>query len=83
MLSVGRFFAMPNSHHPNMSQSQPFILVGHFFAVAAYGTYQLCSACNSVLEYPKALLKSASVMTSAVSVIAPLTWQELKVLLSW
>jgi squalene monooxygenase len=61
---------------------QPLVLIGHFFAVAAYGTYQLCAACNSILEYPKALLKSASVMTSAVCVIAPLTWQELKVILT-
>lgn len=58
------------------------MLIGHFFAVAAYGTYQLCAQCKSVLEYPKALFKSMVVMKSAVGVIAPLTWQEMKVLLT-
>ena len=58
------------------------MLVGHFFAVAFYGIFQLYRKCQSVLEYPKAMFKSVFVMKSAVGVIAPLTWQEIKVILT-
>lgn len=64
-----------------ISTAQPLVLLGHFFAVAGYGVYHMLSRCESVLEYPVALVKSMFVMKSAVGVIVPLTWNELKVIL--
>ncbi|KNC74928.1 hypothetical protein SARC_12535, partial [Sphaeroforma arctica JP610] len=57
---------------------QPLVLVGHFFAVAVYGITGMLRECKSLLQLPATLVSSVKVMASAVRVIVPLTWQEMR-----
>eukprot|EP01134_Creolimax_fragrantissima_P008290 CFRG8290T1 len=56
---------------------EPSVLVGHFFAVAVYGIVSMIKSCT-VFQIPKAMFKSIMVLSSAVAVIGPLAWQEMR-----
>ncbi|KXS17881.1 SE-domain-containing protein [Gonapodya prolifera JEL478] len=53
----------------------PLSLVSHFFAVAVYGTYIMVRE-GGILKAPFSLVRSATVLWRAASIIAPLGWKE-------
>jgi squalene monooxygenase len=55
---------------------EPLTLVGHFFAVAIYGTWLIVT--RSVLEFPLNLIKACIVLYQACIIIGPLMLAELK-----
>ncbi|XP_007441946.2 squalene monooxygenase-like [Python bivittatus] len=59
---------------------KPFVLIGHFFAVALYATY-FCFKSESWITKPRAVFSSLAVMYRACSVIFPLIYSEMKYLI--
>ncbi|KAM6455338.1 squalene monooxygenase [Liasis olivaceus] len=59
---------------------KPFVLIGHFFAVALYATY-FCFKSESWITKPRAIFSSLAVMYRACSVIFPLIYSEMKYLI--
>ncbi|XP_027453425.1 squalene monooxygenase isoform X3 [Zalophus californianus] len=57
----------------------PFILIGHFFAVAIYATY-FCFKSEPWITKPRAIFSSGAVLYKACSVIFPLIYSEIKYL---
>ncbi|XP_021544468.1 squalene monooxygenase isoform X2 [Neomonachus schauinslandi] len=57
----------------------PFILIGHFFAVAIYATY-FCFKSEPWITKPRAIFRSGAVLYKACSVIFPLIYSEIKYL---
>ncbi|KAB0390101.1 hypothetical protein E2I00_016096, partial [Balaenoptera physalus] len=57
----------------------PLVLIGHFFAVAAYATY-FCFKSEPWITKPRAIFSSGAVLYRACSVIFPLIYSEMKYL---
>lgn len=57
----------------------PLVLIGHFFAVAAYAMY-FCFKSEPWITKPRALLSSGAVIYKACAVIFPLIYSEMKYL---
>ncbi|XP_004838026.1 squalene monooxygenase isoform X1 [Heterocephalus glaber] len=55
----------------------PLVLIGHFFAVAAYAMY-FCFKSEPWITKPRALLSSGAVIYKACAVIFPLIYSEMK-----
>ncbi|KAM6171243.1 squalene monooxygenase [Erethizon dorsatum] len=55
----------------------PLVLIGHFFAVAAYAMY-FCFKLEPWITKPRAFLSSGAVIYKACSVIFPLIYSEMK-----
>ncbi|TPX48199.1 hypothetical protein SeLEV6574_g02162 [Synchytrium endobioticum] len=55
----------------------PLTLVGHFFAVALYGSWMICSR-DPIYKLPMNIVRSVQVLWKAVCVIGPVALSELK-----
>ncbi|XP_058524476.1 squalene monooxygenase [Ochotona princeps] len=55
----------------------PFVLIGHFFAVAIYATY-FCFKSEPWITKPRAFFTSGAVLYKACAVIFPLIYSEMK-----
>ncbi|XP_072805798.1 squalene monooxygenase isoform X2 [Vicugna pacos] len=55
----------------------PLVLIGHFFAVAAYATY-FCFKSEPWITKPRAIFSSGAVLYRACTVIVPLIYSEMK-----
>ena len=53
----------------------PTVLIGHFFAVAIYGIYQLFVN-GKLIDFPQNILKSILILYTACLVIFPFIWSE-------
>ncbi|XP_066481651.1 squalene monooxygenase [Tiliqua scincoides] len=58
---------------------KPYVLIGHFFAVALYAAY-FCFKSESWLTKPRAVIRSAVVLYHACCLIFPLIYSEIKYL---
>ncbi|BFZ16988.1 hypothetical protein BsWGS_20027 [Bradybaena similaris] len=59
---------------------KPHVLIGHFFAVAAYAVYFVFRT-EPLWALPRSVYRSAMILLSACQVIVPLMWSETKTLL--
>ena len=61
---------------------KPHILIGHFFAVALYAIYSVVKS-ERVWGLHRAIYRSTMIFSSALAVLLPLVWTEVKSLLLW
>lgn len=59
---------------------KPYVLIGHFFAVALYAAY-FCFKSESWLTKPRAIFRAAAVLYNACCLIFPLIYSEIKYLI--
>ena len=59
---------------------RPFILLGHFFAVAFYAIFAALTSAG-VLRLPKGMYNGAAILFKACKIIVPLVWSEVRTLM--